>query len=92
MICSRKTSQSFFRLLFFYSLFRTNRDALMDFNKIMRNKEFPIPFQQKETKDKAAQRIHEVVDVSTQTVFPTNVRPFQCQVPETYSTDSRKYF
>ena len=58
----------------------------MDFNKIMRNKEFPIPFQQKETMDKAAQRITEVVDVSTQTVFTTNVRAFQCQVPETYST------
>ena len=58
----------------------------MDFNKIMRNKEFAIPLQQKETTDKAAQRMHEVVDVSTQTVFTTNVRDFQCQVPETYST------
>ena len=58
----------------------------MDFNKIMRNKKFPIPFQRKETMDKAVQRIPEVVDVSTQTVFTTNVRHFHCQVPETYST------
>ena len=58
----------------------------MDFNKIMRNKEFPIPFQRKETMDKAAQRIPEVVDVSAQTVFTANVRDFKCQVPETYFT------
>ena len=48
----------------------------MDFKKIMRNKEFPIPFQRKEAMDKAAQRIPEMVDVSTQTVFTTNVRNF----------------
>ena len=36
--------------------------------------------------DKVAQRIPKVVDVSTQTVFTTNVRDFQCQVLETYST------
>ena len=58
----------------------------MDFNKIMRKKKFPIPFQRKETMDKAVQRIPDVVDVSTQTVFTTNVRDFQCQVQETYST------
>ena len=72
--------------IFLYSLFWTNRDMLTNFNKIMRNKEFPIPFQRKETMDKAAQRILEVVDVSTQTLFTTNVRDFQCQVPETCST------
>ena len=59
---------------------------LMDFNKITRNKEFPIHFQRKETMDNAAQRIPEVVGISTQTAFTTNVRDFQCQVPETYST------
>ena len=50
----------------------------MDFNKIMRIKEFPISFKQKETMDKAAQNIPEVVDASTQTVFTTNVRDSQC--------------
>ena len=58
----------------------------MDFNKIMRNKEFPIPFQWKETMYKAIQRIPKAVDVSTQTVVTTNVGDFQCQVPETYYT------
>ena len=48
----------------------------MDFNKIMRIKEFHIPFQRKETMHKAAQRMPEVVDVSTQTVLTTNVRDF----------------
>ena len=60
-----------------YSLFRTNRDTLMDFNKIMRIKEFPISFKRKETMDEAAQNIPQVVDVSTQTVFTTNVRDIQ---------------
>ena len=72
--------------VFLYFLFRTKKDTLMDFNKIMRKKKFPIPFQRKETMDKAVQRIPDVVDVSTQTVFTTNVRDFQCQVQETYST------
>ena len=36
--------------------------------------------------DKPAQRIPEVVDVSTQPVFTTNVRDFQCQVSEQHST------
>ena len=35
---------------------------------------------------KTTQRISKAVDVSTQTVVTTNVRDFQCQVPETYYT------
>ena len=50
----------------------------MEFNKIMRIKEFPISFKQKETMDKAAPNIPEVVYVSTQTVFSTNVKDFHC--------------
>ena len=69
--------------VFLYYLFTTNRDTPVDFNKIVRNKEFPIPFQRKEMVDKAAQRIPEVVDVQ--------LKLYSLQMWQIFSVKFRKH-